>query len=246
MPWDSPGPTCWRSPDHLLLEPCTRGENGFSARNNRESRGARPGTYRERRELLRGHWRQQRSEQRQPAQLWRQHGDAGGDQARQTPHTLHPGTRRRSGVRTRERGVKNCSAVLPPLVETARPLRALRPGLHELFFGCPCCCQITLVSRILPSRPLRPPSRRSPPNAPPPSATAPAQGPPGVQGCEGDNEGYQDQASVCWCCLHASFTQTQGHTLQGYELTQVPEMHCAPPSCPGAPSVFFLEGPHCA
>lgn len=113
-------------------------------------------------------------------------------------------------------------------------------------FGCPCCCQIALVSRILPSRPLRPPARRSPPSAPPLSATAPAQGPPGAQGCEGDNEGYQDQANVCWCCLHASFEQMQGHTLQACTLTQAPWDALRPALMPWGVFFLALEGPHWA
>lgn len=60
--------------------------------------GVRLGTYRERRELLRGHRRQQRGEQRQPVELRRQHGDAREDQARQALQALRPRTRRRSGV----------------------------------------------------------------------------------------------------------------------------------------------------
>lgn len=99
------------------------------------------------------------------------------------------------------------------------PPDALRPALLELC-GWPWCCQIALASRIHPSRPLRPPARRSPPLAPPPSATAPAQGPPGAQGCEGEGKGYQGPANACWCCLYTSFKRTQGHTLQACTLTQ--------------------------
>lgn len=168
-----------------------------SERRTREGSGDVPGTYRERRELLRGRWRQQRGEQRQPAQLWRQHGDAVGDPGRQALHApLRPGTRWGSGERASARGRAAWLELLrrPAATggdRTAAPA-ALRPALPELC-GRPCCCQIAPASRILPSRPLRPPARRSPPSAPPPSATAPAQGPPGAQGCEVDGEGYQDR-----------------------------------------------------
>lgn len=221
MQWDSPGPTCWRSPGHLLPEPCLRGHSGFPAGDKRESRERVPGLTVSAENFCAA------TGGSNTASSGSQHSCGGSMVTLEgTKRGRHPML---CALALGEDPVCKCANERARTAPRSygRWWRPHRPSVRSgrcssNSFGCPCCCQIALVSRILPSRPLRPPACISPPSAPPPSATAPAQGPPGAQGCEGDNEGYQDQASVCWCCLHASFKQMQGHTLQACTLTQVP------------------------